>query len=78
MLVSRATPSDRSDAPGCPLHVAISTDSTGRYRLSLCQLADGLGYTIRISASGATAQATAFVNAGRITVYNVVLDLRHA
>jgi hypothetical protein len=78
VVVTRADPTDTSDAPGCPLRVTTTTGADGRYRLQLCQLGDNLGYTVTISAGAAQARTQLYVNAGQTTVYNVVLPVRRA
>ena len=78
VVVTRADPTDTSDAPGCPVRVTTTTGADGRYTLQLCQLGNLLGYTVTISSDSATASADLYVNAGRTTVYNVVLAVRHA
>ena len=78
VVVTRADPTDTSDAPGCSLRVTTTTGADGRYTLQLCQLGNLLGYTVTISADGAQASADLYVNAGRATVYNVVLAVRRA
>ncbi len=78
VTVTRADPKDTSDSPPCPLQQRTTTDVRGRYTLALCQLGDGLGYTVTITAAGAQAHQDLFVNSGQITVYNVILAVRRA
>jgi hypothetical protein len=78
VVVTRADPADTTEAPGCPLRVTTTTRADGRYSLQLCQLGNFLGYTVTISSGGASASADLFVNAGRTTIYNVILAVRHA
>lgn len=78
VTVTRADPADTSDSPGCPLRVTAKTGADGRYLLQLCQLGDNLGYHVVISSGTAKASTDLYVNAGQITVYNVILALRHA
>lgn len=78
VVVTRADPSDTSDSPGCPLRVTTTTGADGRYRLQLCQLGDQLGYSVTVSAGSAQAHTDLYVNAGQVTVYNVILPVRRA
>ncbi|MGZ6791971.1 MAG: carboxypeptidase-like regulatory domain-containing protein [Mycobacteriales bacterium] len=78
VVVTRADPADTSDTPECPLKITTRTGADGRYRLQLCQLGDQLGYTVTITAGSASAHADLYVNAGQVTVYNVILPVRRA
>lgn len=78
VTMTRADPKDTSDSPPCPLLQRATTDVRGRYTVQLCQLGDGLGYTVTITSAGAQAHQDLFVNSGQITVYNVILAVRRA
>ncbi len=78
VTVTRADPKDTSNSPPCPLRQQTTTGAGGRYTLQLCQLGDGLGYTVTITSAGAQARQDLFVNSGQITVYNVILAVRRA
>ena len=78
VTVTRADPKDISDSPPCLLQQRTTTGAGGRYTLQLCQLGDGLGYTVTITSAGAQAHQDLFVNSGQITAYNVILAVRRA
>lgn len=78
VTVTRASAGDTSGTPECPLRVVTRTDAQGVYRLRLCQLGEGLGYTVTISLNGVSARTDLFVNAGQTTVYDVILPVRRA
>jgi hypothetical protein len=74
VTVRRADPTDTSETPACPLDTSTSTDASGQWSLRLCQLADGLGYAVRVQATGQTVVADlAFVNSGQVTTWVVRL-----
>jgi hypothetical protein len=74
VTVRRADPGDTSESPACPLGTTTSTDASGQWSLRLCQLADGLGYAVRVQAAGQTFVASlAYVNSGRVTTWAVRL-----
>jgi hypothetical protein len=75
IVLTRSTPGDTSDAPGCPLTVRTTTNAQGIYTVKLCQLGDNLGYTAQITAGGRSTSADLFINAGRTTTYSVQLQV---
>ena len=73
VVITRATPGDTSNSPGCLLVVRVTSDAQGRYSVPLCQLGDQLGYHVKISAPAGSAESDLFVNAGRTTNFRVRL-----
>lgn len=78
VTVTRADPTDVSDSRQCPLKLTATTDARGNYRVELCQLGTNLGYHVVITSGSERATTDLYVNAGRTTVYNVILAVRHA
>jgi hypothetical protein len=73
VTIERGTAGDTSETPDCPTKVTTQTDGDGVYRQQLCQLGQGLGYTVTITVGKASARTTLFVNSGNTTVYDVIL-----
>jgi hypothetical protein len=76
VTITRGTAGDVSEVPDCPTRITTQTDAQGVYRQQLCQLADGLGYTVTITVGGVSARSNLFVNSGQTTVYDVILPVR--
>jgi hypothetical protein len=75
VTVRRADPNDRSDTPACPLSTTTTTGSDGEWFLPLCQLGDGIGWSVEIRKGGLGASTPlAYVNSGRTTTYDVRLS----
>ena len=74
VTVRRATPGDVSDHPPCPITATATTGPDGLWLLPLCQLGDGLGWSVAIR-SGRLGAGTelAYVHSGRTTTYDVRL-----
>ena len=74
VTVRRASRNDTSDAPTCPLTTTTQTGDDGQWFLPLCQLGEGLGYSVEIrkGSLGASTEL-AYVNSGRTTTYDVRL-----
>ena len=74
VTVRRASRNDTSDAPACPLTATTTTGADGQWFLPLCQLGEGLGYSVEIrkGSLGASTEL-AYVNSGRTTTYDVHL-----
>ena len=73
VTVTRSRARDTSSTPDCPTQLSTLTDADGLYRLSLCQLGEGLGYHVRITVDGHVAESDLFVNSGNTTTYDVIL-----
>lgn len=78
ITITRADPSDVSEAAACPLRATTTTNAHGNYSIQLCQLGDNLGYHVVVSSARARAATDLFVNSGQQTVYNVILAIRRA
>jgi hypothetical protein len=74
VTVRRASRNDTSDAPTCPLTATTTSGADGQWFLPLCQLGEGLGYSVEIrkGSLGASTEL-AYVNSGRTTTYDVHL-----
>jgi hypothetical protein len=74
VTVRRASRNDTSDAPTCPLTATTTSGEDGQWFLPLCQLGEGLGYSVEIrkGSLGASTEL-AYVNSGRTTTYDVHL-----
>jgi hypothetical protein len=74
ITVRRATRNDTSDAPTCPLTATTTSGADGQWFLPLCQLGEGLGYSVEIRKGSLGASTDlAYVNSGRTTTYDVKL-----
>ena len=74
VTVRRSNEGDRSDTPACPLTTSTTTGPDGQWFLPLCQLGEGLGWSIEIRKGGLGASTPlAYVNSGRTTTYDVRL-----
>jgi len=75
VTVRRADPGDRSDTPACPLTATTTTGAVGEWFLPLCQLGDGIGWSVEIHKGELGASTPlAYVNSGRTTTYDVRLS----
>ena len=75
ITATRAQRGDTSSTPACPLERRTTTDARGMFTMKLCQLAPGLGWTLRAERGKAAVQTTRFLYAGRPMTWEVRLPL---